>query len=60
MIDLNLEIFLTFVVLSFWFLFPIGMFLAVSHLDKLRDANIQGVAAKPKVRKRKSNDYQYA
>lgn len=31
------DIILTIVVLSFWFLFPIGMFLSVSHVDKNTD-----------------------
>lgn len=31
------EIVLTVFVLSFWFLFPIGMFLSVSHVDKNTD-----------------------
>lgn len=35
------EIILTIVVLSFWFLFPIGMFLSVSHVDKNTDQIIQ-------------------
>jgi hypothetical protein len=36
-----LEIILTVVVLSFWFLFPIGMFLSVSHVDKNTDQIIR-------------------
>lgn len=35
------EMILTIVVLSFWFLFPIGMFLSVSHVDKNTDQIIQ-------------------
>ncbi len=31
------DIILTIVVLSFWFLFPIGMFISVSHVDKNTD-----------------------
>ncbi len=33
----TLDIILTVVVLSFWFLFPIGMFLSVSSLDENTD-----------------------
>ncbi len=33
----TLEIVLTIIGLSFWFLFPIGMFLSVSRLDKNTD-----------------------
>lgn len=57
MIDIGLDLILTIVVLSFWFLFPIGMFLAVSHLDKLREAGTDAVTAKTVLRKRKSADY---
>jgi len=32
-----LEMILTTIVLSFWFLFPIGMFISVSHVDKNMD-----------------------
>lgn len=32
-----LDMLLTVVVLSFWFVFPIGMFLSVSQLDKSTD-----------------------
>lgn len=32
--EVSLEVILTIVALSFWFLFPIGMFLSVSQLDK--------------------------
>ena len=32
-----IDIILTIVVLSFWFLFPVGMFLSVSHVDKNTD-----------------------
>lgn len=35
------EIILTVIVLSFWFLFPIGMFLSVSHVDKNTDQIIR-------------------
>lgn len=31
------EVVLTVVVLAFWILFPIGMFLSVSHVDKNTD-----------------------
>lgn len=31
------DMILTIIVLSFWFLFPIGMFLSVSHVDKNTD-----------------------
>lgn len=31
------EIILTIIVLSFWFIFPIGMFMSVSHVDKNTD-----------------------
>ncbi len=34
MIDHALDMILTIGVLSFWFLFPLGMFFAVSQLDK--------------------------
>lgn len=33
----TLDLILTTVVLSFWILFPIGMYLAVAHIDKLRE-----------------------
>lgn len=36
-----LDVILTVVVLSFWFLFPIGMFLSVSHVDKNTDQIIR-------------------
>lgn len=32
-----LEMILTIIVLSFWFLFPIGIFISVSHVDKNTD-----------------------
>lgn len=35
------DIILTIVVLSFWFLFPIGMFMSVSHVDKNTDQIIR-------------------
>lgn len=41
MIDHSLDMILTVVVLSFWFLFPIGMFLSVSHVDKNTDQIIR-------------------
>lgn len=31
------DMILTIIVLSFWFIFPIGMFLSVSHVDKNTD-----------------------
>jgi len=34
---MTLDMILTIVVLSFWFIFPIGMFLSVSHVDKNTD-----------------------
>lgn len=37
----TLDMILTIVVLSFWFLFPIGIFLSVSHVDKNTDQLIQ-------------------
>lgn len=37
----TLDMILTVVVLSFWFLFPIGMFLSVSHVDKNTDQIIR-------------------
>lgn len=36
--EVSLEVILTIVALSFWFLFPIGMFLSVSQLDKNTEA----------------------
>lgn len=36
-----LDMILTSIVLSFWFLFPIGMFLSVSHVDKNTDQVVQ-------------------
>ncbi len=33
----TLDLILTTVVVSFWVLFPIGMFLSVAHIDKLRE-----------------------
>ncbi len=36
-----LEIILTVVVLGFWFLFPIGMFIAIFRLDKNSDQLVQ-------------------
>lgn len=71
MIDHSLDMILTIVVLSFWFLFPIGIFLSVAHvdkntdqivrLDKLRHASTESVpevaAAKTDLRKRKTGDY---
>lgn len=41
MVPQTVDMILTFVVLSFWFLFPIGMFLSVSHLDKITDQIIR-------------------
>ena len=32
-----IEMILTVIVLSFWILFPIGMFISVSHVDKNTD-----------------------
>lgn len=71
MIDHSLDIILTVVVLSFWFLFPIGIFLSVAHvdkntdqvvrLDKLRhdstEARPEVAAAKTPAKKRKPGDY---
>lgn len=71
MIDHSLDIILTIVVLSFWFLFPIGIFLSVAHvdkntdqvvrLDKLRHASSASspevVKAKTPDKKRKPGDY---
>jgi hypothetical protein len=37
MVPHTLDVILTIVVLSFWFLFPIGMFLSVSDADKNTD-----------------------
>ena len=37
----TLEMVLTIIGLSFWILFPIGMFLSVSHVDKNTDQVIQ-------------------
>lgn len=34
MIDLSLELILTTLVLSFWFVFPLGMFYVVFAMDK--------------------------
>ncbi len=48
MIELTLELILTTIVLSFWFLFPIGMFLAISYKDNHTE---QFVPAKKVVRK---------
>lgn len=33
----TIEVILTIIAMSFWFLFPIGMFLSVSRLDKNTD-----------------------
>lgn len=35
------DMILTIIVLSFWFLFPIGIFLSVSHIDKNTDQIIR-------------------
>ncbi|MFP5386562.1 MAG: hypothetical protein ACLGHN_10815 [Bacteriovoracia bacterium] len=35
------EVILTVIVLGFWILFPIGMFLSVSHVDKNTDQIVQ-------------------
>jgi Cu2+-containing amine oxidase len=37
----TMEVVLTIVALSFWFLFPIGMFLSVSRVDKNTDQVIR-------------------
>ncbi len=37
----TVEMVLTIIGLSFWILFPIGMFLSVSHVDKNTDQVIQ-------------------
>jgi hypothetical protein len=37
----TLEVILTIIAMSFWFLFPIGMFLSVSHVDKNTDQVIR-------------------
>lgn len=37
----TLEIILTIIAMSFWFLFPIGIFLSVSHVDKNTDQIIR-------------------
>lgn len=37
----TIEIILTIIGLSFWFLFPIGMFISVSKVDKNTDQVIQ-------------------
>ncbi len=55
MIDHGLDIILTIVVLSFWFLFPIGMFLAVSLMEKKSD-QLGVSSANINVRK-KANDF---
>lgn len=36
-----MDLILTLVVLSFWILFPIGMFLAVSHLERSNNELLQ-------------------
>jgi hypothetical protein len=33
----TIEVVLTIIAMSFWFLFPIGMFISVSHVDKNTD-----------------------
>ena len=33
----TIEVILTIIAMSFWILFPIGMFLSVSHVDKNTD-----------------------
>lgn len=33
----TIEVILTIIAMSFWILFPIGMFISVSHLDKNTD-----------------------
>ncbi len=33
----TVEVILTIIAMSFWILFPIGMFISVSHLDKNTD-----------------------
>ncbi len=50
MFDLTIQMILTTIVLSFWFLFPIGMFLATSYKE---NHNEQFVPAK-KVTRNKS------
>ena len=71
MIDHSLDMILTIVVLSFWFLFPIGIFLSVAHvdkntdqivrLDKLRHASAESVPevkdAKTDIRKKRPGDF---
>lgn len=37
----TLDMILTIVVLSFWILFPVGMFLSMSHVDKNTDQVIR-------------------
>lgn len=37
----TIEVVLTIIGLSFWILFPIGMFLSVSHIDKNTDQLIR-------------------
>lgn len=36
-----LEMILTIIVLGFWFLFPVGMFISVAHVDKNTDQVIR-------------------
>lgn len=38
---MDMDMLLTIVVLSFWFIFPIGLFLSVSHVDKNTDQLIR-------------------
>jgi hypothetical protein len=37
----TIEVILTIIGLSFWLLFPVGMFLSVSHIDKNTDQLIR-------------------
>lgn len=53
----TLEIVLTILGLSFWFLFPIGMFLAVSRIDKNTDQVVR--LEKYRQREERYQHYQY-
>lgn len=53
--DITLEVVLTIIGLSFWFLFPIGMFLSISRIDK----NTDQIVRLEKYREEQEDKYQH-
>lgn len=51
----TIEVILTIIALSFWFLFPIGMFISVSKLDKTTDQVVRLDHLRPEAAERRES-----